>query len=187
MPEGLDSGIDVVPIWNDYADLGGCYRRLKLFSPDIEEILGPRFVSIDLDMLVVNDLTPLFDHDLPFKMNRDTARNTHYNGALLQMDAGVFPDVWSAFDPHESRRLTQSKRMVGTDQAWISYVLGPGQPVWKQEDGVLSFRLDIITQPGPMKRFSVPEHARIINFHGSYDPAHESVRKQYTWVGDLWR
>src|SRR5690606_17846609 len=67
-PAGLDGGIEVVPLWDDYASVpnptgGGrpsCYRRLKLFDPAMAEVIGPRFVMLDLDCVICGGLAPIF-------------------------------------------------------------------------------------------------------------------------------
>ena len=72
--EGLDAGVEVVPLWDDYADIPNpsfrngpsCYRRLKVFSRDIGNVLGERFVCIDLDVVISGDLRPLFDRTEDF-------------------------------------------------------------------------------------------------------------------------
>jgi hypothetical protein len=79
---GLDPRVEAVPIWNDFADVpsphGGknpsCYRRLRLFRSDMADIVGPRFVSLDLDCVVAGDLTPLWDRPEDFVMWGDTTR-----------------------------------------------------------------------------------------------------------------
>ena len=52
----------------------------------------------------------------------------------------------------------------GGDQAWISHILGPGEATFTPADGVLSFRrLE-------RDRGRLPAHAKVVNFHGLYDP-----------------
>jgi len=55
-PTGIDSSVSVLPLWPDFADLpsphGGknpsCYRRLKLYAPEMADLIGQRFVALDL-------------------------------------------------------------------------------------------------------------------------------------------
>src|SRR5690554_1588998 len=87
-PEVLP-GIETIPLWNDHAELGGCYRRLKLFDPAMSEILGDRFVAIDLDCVITGSLDPLFDRDDDFVINAYNGQiDQRYNGGLILMDAG---------------------------------------------------------------------------------------------------
>ena len=52
-PGSFPSHIRIVPVWDDWKELGGCYRRLKAFAPEMRDVLGPRFAWIDLDCAVV--------------------------------------------------------------------------------------------------------------------------------------
>ena len=51
--------VECLPLWSDFAELGGCYRRLKLFDPAIKDLLGPRFAAIDLDCVITGNLEPI--------------------------------------------------------------------------------------------------------------------------------
>ena len=59
--KGIDGDIRTVPIWNDFAHLRGpngvnCYRRLRAFSAEAADLIGPRFVSLDLDCVITADV-----------------------------------------------------------------------------------------------------------------------------------
>jgi hypothetical protein len=66
---GIDPRVRVVPLWQDHARLpsphGGnnpsCYRRLRAFSAEAAELIGPRFVSVDLDCVITGDMRPVWD------------------------------------------------------------------------------------------------------------------------------
>lgn len=60
--------------------------------------------------------------------------------------------------------------------------------MWTRKDGVLSFKGDILkatelcnAQPTAT---ALPEGARIINFHGKFNPRDEDVRTALPWVAD---
>lgn len=192
-PAGIDaSRVEVLPLWNDYADVpsphGGhnpsCYRRLKLFSPEIRDILGDRFVWLDLDAVVVGDLRPLWNRSEDFVIWGDTNPTTPYNGSMCLMTAGARPQVWTDFDPKQSPIKARAARFFGSDQGWISFKLGPHETKWGQHDGVYSYRNHIAPSNGRL-----PENARIVFFHGAYKPwdlqvqrrlGHEWIRDHYT-------
>lgn len=188
-PTGIDADIRIVPMWRDYADLpsphGGknpsCYRRLKLFSAEAAEFIGPRFVAVDLDVVITGDLGPLWDRPEPFVAWGDTnpQPGSHYNGSMLLMTAGARRQVWDRFDPQTSPQLALKGRCWGSDQGWISYCLGPGEARWNKADGVYSYR-NHIQSTGVL-----PENARVVVFHGSQDPW--SPRPQaLPWVRQHW-
>lgn len=184
----IDSDIDTVPLWDDYRELPApqgaknpsCYVRLKAYSAEIESVFGKRFVSIDLDSLIVNDIAPLFDRDDDFVIWGDTNRNTHYNGGLVLMNAGARRKVWDTFDPTTSPQKAAAAQCFGSDQAWISYCLGKGETKWTKADGVYSYRNDL------QGVGELPQNARLISFHGEFDPWHPRVQR-LAWVRENWQ
>lgn len=187
----------IIPLWDDYADLpsphdrGGrrrnpsCYRRLKMFEPGAAEWLGRRIVSIDLDVVVTNDLTPLFSRPEPFVAWGDTNPTTHYNGGFLMFTAGARAELWSEFrqDPAAAIRLAQQRRQWGSDQGWISARLGPNEARFRRSDGVLSYRNDV--RPAPLSG-RLPADARLVFFHGEHDPWGDEAQR-LPWVREHWR
>lgn len=154
MPAGI-TACEALPIWPELPKLvtagrPNCWRRIRLFEPKTAAKIGQRIVSMDLDMVVMRDLAPLFDHTEPFKILR--GHYAAYNGSLWQMDAGVHPHVWGNFDPERSPRMARmakhprspERRMVGSDQVWLSMQV-PNAPVWAHADGVLSYARDSVT------------------------------------------
>lgn len=188
-PRGIHTDIRVVPLWPDHGDLlsphGGknpsCYRRLKLFSKEAVDLIGPRFVSIDLDCVITGDLSPVFDRPDDFVMWGDTNPKTHYNGSLMLMSAGSRAIVWDSFDPRLSPRKSKDAGCFGSDQGWISYCLGPGEKKFGKRDGIYSFRNDL------QRRRELPADAKIVFFHGRFDPWSDYVQRQYPWVKEHWR
>ena len=172
-PKGLSPHIHYVPLWDDFSSMvsphgdnyPSCYRRLKIFDPEIRDVLGERFVAIDLDTVVTGDLTKMWSRTEDFVIWGGTNPTTKYNGSMMLMSAGARPDVWSKFDPVESPKLAGRARCWGSDQGWISYILGPNQPMFTKADGVYSYRNDIRDQGGRL-----PAGARMVCFHGKEDP-----------------
>lgn len=185
-PTGIDPAIEIVPLWGDYAQIPNpfgaknpsCYRRLKIYDPAIADILGPRFVHLDLDCVITGDLAPLWDRDEDFVIYGDTNPKTYYNGSLVLMNAGARAKVWKDFDPLRSPRQTKSAGFYGSDQAWISYCLGPGEKRWTSKDGVYSFRNEI----KPKGMGVLPSNARLVVFHGAVDPWEPYAKTHCPWV-----
>lgn len=190
-PQELDADIESAPLWDTYRNLpppqGGknpsCYVRLKMYSAEIAELVGSRFVMLDLDTCIVGDVTPLFDRAEDFVIWGDTNRNTYYNGGLVMMNAGARRQVWETFDPIESPRRAVKAQCFGSDQAWISYCLGPGEKKYTKADGVYSFRNDF-RQPGPGRLKALPANARLISFHGNEKPWDERARRDFPWIAE---
>lgn len=185
---GLDSDIRVIPLWNDYAEIPNphgqrepsCYRRLKLFAPEMREIIGPRFVALDLDMVVTGDLGPLFDRPEEIVLLPTPHPSIPYNGSALMMTAGCRSFVWESFDPNTSPALAKANRCFGSDQGWFSFCLkdrneatwatGPGG------DGVYFNGRHLKPNGG-----ALPDDARLVSFHGKPDPWQPEALK-LPWV-----
>lgn len=189
-PAGLDSGIEVVPLWSDFADIPSphgqknpsCYRRLRAFSPDIAAVFGQRFVSLDLDCVITGDMRPLWDRNEDFVSwgDTNTQPGSHYNGSMMLLTAGARRKVWDTFDPLTSPERAKRSGCWGSDQGWLSYCLGPGEATWTKKDGVYSYRNHI--QP----RNILPENAKAVFFHGRHDPWGD-VAQRIDWVRQHWQ
>jgi hypothetical protein len=188
-PAGIDKDIRIIPLWDDYANLpnpafhGGpsCYRRLKAFSAEAAEIIGPRFVSLDLDVVITGDMSPVWDRTEDFVIWGDAVKGYWYNGSMWMMTAGARRQVWETFDPVRSPKEAHRAGRRGSDQAWIAHCLGPNEATWTTRDGVYSYRFHC--QEG---RKAPPPDARVVIFHGKIDPwSREAMR--WEWVRKNWR
>jgi hypothetical protein len=178
--EGIDDDIELIPDWADFTAVesphGGiapsCYRRLRAFHPDIATYFGDRFVVLDLDTVVIADLTPLWNRP-GFVGWQDPIYPNQLNGSMLLMSAGYEPSVWDKFikHPFAARAEAYTHGFRGSDQAWISYCLEYTQR-WTAADGVLSYRFDCVNE--------LPAHARIVFFHGAVKPW--SLTQLAPWV-----
>lgn len=188
--EGINPEIRVVPLWSDFADLmsphghryPSCYRRLKLFSAEARELIGEKFVVMDLDVVIVRNIAPLFDCSDEFKIWGDTAIGTPYNGSLWMLKAGARRRVWEQFDPVRSPRQSRALGYIGSDQGWIGACLGPNEKKWGVSDGVYSYRNHI--QRTSTK--GLPHNARIVIFHGAVDPWSPEAQR-IPWVQEHYR
>jgi hypothetical protein len=158
-----------------------CYRRLRLFSKEIAATVGDRFVSLDLDCVIVKDVRPLWDRPEPIVLWGKTNPTTYYNGSMLLMAAGARPQVWDDFDADTSPRAAKAALQFGSDQGWISYKLGPHEPMWTTKDGVYSYRKHIYPLRGML-----PAGARIVFFHGKQDDPGELAAQRLPWVRQNW-
>lgn len=190
-PAEVPQGIRAIQLWDDFKNVPSphgrgypsCYKRLKLFSKlGAELIRTPRFCSIDLDVVVISDITSLFTHTLDFKMYGDTARGTPYNGSLIYSRVGAHPELWSEFDPLVAPRLSLAKRYIGSDQGWIAVCLGPDKPKFTKKEGVYSFRNEVLPRGG-----ALPPDARLVVFHGQPDPWEKHTQVRYPWVAKHYR
>jgi hypothetical protein len=190
-PKGIDPRVQIVPAWNDYAELGSphggynknpsCYRRLRAFHPEIGDVFGERFVSMDLDTVITGDLAPLVDRPEDFIIWGETNPRSWYNGSLWMMTAGARPQVWTQFNPRRSPHEAKRAGRFGSDQGWISYCLGKGEATWSTADGVYSYRVHLKPQ-----RSALPPNARVVNFHGEHDPWDPDMQR-IPWVAECYQ
>lgn len=196
-PTGIDGSVRIVPLWDDlpHADfVDRCWRRLKAFDESMADLIGPRFVWFDLDTVITGNITSLLQTDADFQMWRSvTPRRSPYNGSMVLMNAGARQGVWTEFDYERAVAEIQRRNLIGTDQAWIAVCLGPDERVWTSKDGVLSFRFDLapLWYRNRLERCqqTIPlrPDARIVFFHGEYDPSMAVVQDRCPWVADHWR
>lgn len=185
-PTGIEPGIECVPLWNDHAEVKNptwpngphCYRRLKTFSREFAAIAGPRFVCIDLDVVITADLRPLWNRSEDFVIFASRELHNWYNGSMFLMTTGCRAQVWDEFDPERSPRLAQLAGYRGSDQAWINYCLGQGEARWTWDDGVYPYPAYIWRK----KRGHLPADARVVIFWGKPDPWDELALRQSPWI-----
>lgn len=182
-PKGIDPRIAIIPPPRDFEevriptwgkDKPQCLRRLALFRPDAAEIFGERFVSMDLDCVIAGCLDPLFDVSDDFKIYEGSPHPKRpYAGAMVLMTAGARPQVYKRFTPE--RAAEAGRRFLGSDQAWINAMLGPGEATWGREDGVYwwPLRLD--------------ERCRIMFPHGRPKPWDVVANDSSRWVVEHYR
>jgi hypothetical protein len=193
---GFD-GVEIVRLWQEGGRVG-CWVRLKSFSEEMKDLLGPRFLSLDLDLVIVDDITPMVDRPEPFVIAKGATalkkfRNNLYSGTMYLLTSGYHKVVWESFRDRSPKlralwsivKECRRNGLNGTDSAWIARILGPGQPTWEQEDGLHSFCWDVEAQGGCL---TYPKGAKIILFHGQrYDPADSRLYAEYPWVKEHWR
>ena len=176
-PSGIDSGIRIIPLWQDATHLGGCWRRLRAFAPDMADLIGPRFAWIDLDSVIVGTMDTILRRQEPIVLYRsNSVEKTPYNGSMLLMDAGARAQIWERFDPERSPAIVKEAGLTGTDQAWIAHVLGSDEAVWTAADGVMHFMRDCVPD--------LPDHSRIVFFPGVQKMHMPNARRHAPWIDE---
>lgn len=181
---GIDKNVNVIPLWDKCRYLGGCYNRLFVFDESVKSIFGERFTCIDLDCVVVGNIDNILDREDDFIINQYQTKGDQrqkYNGGLFSMNTGSRRQVWNKFDPANSPNLLQNYRdrgdLLGSDQAWIQYVLGENEKVFTNNDGIYDYSF--------LQDNQLPENANIVFFPGRVDPLFE--KEKHSWVKHHWR
>jgi hypothetical protein len=178
--------VETYPLWEDLGvnnpkwghTRPQCYRRLKAFSEEMRPILGDRFVSMDLDCVILGNIDAILSRPEEFIINRGTTQKNPYNGSLWMMNTGCRSFVWDTFDPETSPK--QAERWLGSDQAWMREALGPNEATWGIEDGITNY-LHVARIP----RWN-PKDTKIVFFQGTVKPW-DSTALQRRWIKDNWR
>lgn len=138
---GLDGAIRTAPI-TEFTDTPRCRRRMKQFDKDFAAVVGPRFLSIDLDVVIVDDITPLVTRTEPFVGWR--VRHAQVlSGSFLLMKTGYLHPLFEMFNSHpvEFPKRVQANG-TPSDQAMLNwYLKALRRPVaqWTEADGLVTY------------------------------------------------
>jgi hypothetical protein len=186
---GFDGDIRVVPLPTTYAHTPRCRRRMQIFSRDFAREIGTRILSIDLDVVIVDDITPIVNRLEPIVCWRVNHAQV-FSGSFHLMNAGELDSLWLAFaaDPEGFPRSIQ-RNGIPSDQAMLNaYLRGRDVPYWTEADGFVTFygagyeRLEHLGV-GPRRR-ELPPGARIIVLGSAdlavlSDPSYPFVKRHW--------
>lgn len=139
------------------------YRRLFIYSKEARDVLGERVLSLDLDTIILSNIDSLVDRPEDFvAWNKG---GTPYQGAIILHSPGTRTFLWDEFiaNPQKCRQMGRARLYCGSDQAWVSARLGPGEAVWKPKDGIYSYKVHV-------RNKGLPANAKIILCHGTPKP-----------------
>lgn len=156
-----------------------CYPRLWMFSEEAK-CLGERVLLLDVDLLIVRDITPLVepkDDFVGWRPIKSWGKESRVAGGMYLLTPGTRTQVWDDFTP-EGVRAAKKAGFRGSDQAWMSYKLGATAALWPKHCGVYAI--------GDLRQFGnvPPGDARIIQFCGYRKPWDVT---DVSWVKDNYR
>ncbi len=194
--KGLYKDIETVPVWNDYEKYGWCYRRLKTFSKEMIPILGERILSIDLDCLIMKNITSLIDNDEDFMIWKSNTPRSPFSGSMWMMNIGVYQDIWDDFKEkdliktkhahykYQNRHALNAGFNVGSDQSWLNYKLSNKNfKYWTADDGIHLFRNLFNKKSSSSNKFN---ESKIIFFSGASDPSQKNLQSKFPWIKKYW-
>lgn len=150
--------------------------KLWGWSAAFHSLIGERFASIDLDVVVTGDLGPLLSGKEPLRI-WDKAENELYNTSLFALEPGFGNEVWGRFSIEAIEKAKASAFYWTGDQSWVGHVLGPGQATFGERDGVIHY--------GPANRMKKPAGMLAGFMCGPFNPKAEAKRSE--WVKAAWR
>lgn len=161
----------------------GCFCRLRMFDPQWQASMGiqdgDRIVCMDLDIVIVGSLDPLFNRAERFTIlqGANAANPCPFNGSLMMLRAGAHPEVWSDFSIGQALLIPFFE--FPDDQGWLHHKL-PNASGWKvgAPSGVYAFQ-----KPGWPKGDALPHDARMVVFPGWRSPSRFT---HLSWVKQYW-
>jgi hypothetical protein len=162
-------------------------------GPDMDDEPRIRVLAIDLDVVIVDDITALLSRDEPIVGWR-VGHAGVLSGSFLLFDAGALEDAWRHYDEDPiGYPVEVQPRGVPSDQAMVNHWLQRYQVptgVWTEADGFVSYygrgyeRLEHLGV-GP-SRPQLPPGARIVVL-GSEDLYALEQPEIYPWVKEHYR
>jgi hypothetical protein len=181
----IAEGIRCVPLDDRVHVPGTCGRKLTIWAPDAGTRIGTRILSLDLDMVIVDDITPLVDRPEDVVMFRNPnyvegGRRAFYQGSIQLMTANSRPKVWNVrFHPHAP--MIVNRRFGGHEQAWLSEMLPWTEAHWSDADGIYGAgRVGDWTDKTVVAE--LPPGARIVVFPGNREPGQPHVKEKFPWI-----
>lgn len=196
-PSGVEVECRPLPVLDHYVMSNINLRRLWIFSAEAGDVLGPRILQLDLDMIITSDITPIAFRSNPFIIWRylaPTAMGFALNpSVMLFTPSDHLASLWRDFvaDPLRQYHAARRARCSGSDQSLITYWFTapiPDKltrsvlvPVWTNLDGIYWSRelQSNASSPG-----ALPPDARIISFHGRRDPKQQASK--WPWINEHW-
>lgn len=118
--DGIDRDVICLPIPRDLSNLPRCRRRMWQYNRIVDGTLGRRLLSIDLDVVITDDITPLVNRPEPIVMWRVGYANV-LSGSFVLWDAGALDGAWAAFDADREGYPRRAQPLgTGSDQAMIN-------------------------------------------------------------------
>lgn len=171
-----------------WQDTPRCRRRVKQYDRAFAATLGTRILSIDLDVVIVDDITPLVDRREPIVCWRVGYAGV-YSGSFVLYDFGALHGLYEAFaaDP-DGYPLATGERNA-SDQAMLNHFLaGREVPHWTERDGFVSYfgnGYEALEHHGVgPNRTELPEGARVVVL-GSADKAAMDTGA-HEWIERCW-
>jgi hypothetical protein len=187
---GIDGDVRIVPLPESLRDTPRCRRRMRIFDGAFAKSIGKRILCIDLDVVIVNGITPILNRPEPLVCWKVQHAGV-YSGSFLLMDAGVLHGLWEGFssdpDGYPSR---VSPEVMPSDQAMLNaYLRGSDVPCWTERDGFVTYFGEGYAHKehlgvGP-KRQELPQGARIVVLGSADKRVMDEGR--YDWVAQHWR
>lgn len=165
---GINKNIECLPPLTDNPYIRGWFYKLSFFQDEIYDLRG-EVLFLDLDIVIINDITELFNYDTKFCVISDwlygSKSTTKFNSSVMKWSVGDLGWVFS--DYVNNYRI--NKKFTG-DQDYLSKVVSD-YTFWPVE-WCVSYKFNQLS-----------EKNKIVVFHGNPNP-HECLNLE--WVKTNW-
>jgi hypothetical protein len=199
---GFHADIEVLPLpemgWTDGITEHGWWK-VGLFSERLGDLSGPA-LFLDLDVLVVDSLEPLFDHPgevmVPRDYRRLRVRGDSFvgNTSVLRFPVGKYPEVMEGF----REDFPGIRKRLRNEQEYVSHFFHErGLLAHWPSEWCPSFKRHCVS-PWPLSHVRTPRltrGAKVVVFHGRPNPG-EALEGQggkwyrpilpTPWIADHW-
>lgn len=169
-------------------ELPRCRRRMKQYDRAFACKLGTRILSIDLDVVIVDDITPLVDRREPVVCWKVGYAGV-YSGSFVLYDFSALHGLWERFAANPDGFPAQCGPGVQSDQAMLNlYLRGRDVSHWTERDGFVTYfgagyeKLEH-HGVGPKQQL-LPEGARIVVLGSADKNAMDTGAHE--WVEEHW-
>ena len=171
------------------------WTKLTTFAADLHGLRGTA-LFLDLDVVIVDNITPFFEEPGDFLIIHDWKRPWRITGnsSVYRFELGAHPDVLERFRAEHE----QVRARLRNEQAWLSEVMhAQGRLAYWPAAWCASYKYHCIPR-WPLNYFQpprIPDGARILIFHGEVNPpdalaGRRNRRFRYVkpapWVADHW-
>lgn len=185
-----------LPMFTDHGEMKAgnraCFRRLRIFDREMATLIGPRILQLDLDVVIVDDVTPLFTRTEPLLLveqrRDDNLKRVTYNPSMLLMDAGILHELWEIFHaaPMKVWEKARDSGWACSDMSVINHYLQLHPEIakaWTRDEGVTAYWREVRRETkGPL-----PANSRVVLFYGQENPHDKVVLERSPWVSEHWR
>ena len=172
------------------------WTKLTTFAADLHGLTGTA-LFLDLDVVIVDDITPFFEQPGDFLIIHDWKRPWRVTGnsSVYRFELGAHPEVLERFRVEHER----IRKRLRNEQAWLSEVLHQqGKLSYWPAEWCASWKYHCIPRwpLNYLRAPAVPKGARILIFHGVINPP-DAIEGRSThrwrrplpapWIAEHWR
>jgi hypothetical protein len=172
------------------------WLKLASFSPELAGLLGDEVLYLDLDVVILGSLGPLFEHPGVLPLIRDW-----YHPVRLVGNSSVYryrpADQYALFDAFRADADAIVGRVRNEQEFLSEYLEARGELSFWPKAWCQSFRVSCLA-PWPLRAWQTPRKppdCRVLVFHGEPKPPEALVGRPglgqtfrpAPWIADYWR